>query len=190
MLFLRRPPGGVRTIRMDAQRDARGPGHPDPPSPSCRAVSLWQDQSTTAGRLEAGAPHTVHEASPQLVEPPTSTPGAASAAGVPPAHCTSGRVPPAQRHDECGGPRRFGPRRRGAGAPAPCVAPRQARTHGVAHRRAAGPGPAADAVWCGGPAAAAVITKARAPARPHEYYSEVVVGEEEAAAEAEGGAAE
>ena len=70
---------------MDAQRDARGPGHPDPPSPSCRAVSLWQDQSTTAGRLEAGAPHTVHEASPQLVEPPTSTPGAASAAGVPPA---------------------------------------------------------------------------------------------------------
>ena len=35
--------------------------------------------------IEAAAPHTVHEAGPQLVEPPTSTPGAASAAGVPPA---------------------------------------------------------------------------------------------------------
>ena len=87
---------------MDAQRDARGPGHPDPPSPSCRAVSLWQDQSTTAGRLEAGAPHTVHEASPQLVEPPTSTPGAASAAGVP---------PPQRRaqHTPCVRPRAAGP---------------------------------------------------------------------------------
>ena len=87
---------------MDAQRDARGPGHPDPPSPSCRAVSLWQDQSTTAGRLEAGAPHTVHEASPQLVESPTSTPGAASAAGVP---------PPQRRaqHTPCVRPRAAGP---------------------------------------------------------------------------------
>ena len=86
---------------MDAQRDARGPGHPDPPSPSCRAVSLWQDQSTTAGRLEAGAPHTVPEASPQLVESPTSTPGAAS-----------GRVPPPQRraqHTPCVRPRAAGP---------------------------------------------------------------------------------
>ena len=87
---------------MDARRDARGPGHPDPPSPSCRAVSLWQDQSTTAGRLEAGAPHTVHEASPQLVEPPTSTPGAASA--------TPGASRPAcGQHTPCVRPRAAGP---------------------------------------------------------------------------------
>ena len=87
---------------MDVQRDARGPGHPDPPSPSCRAVSLWQDQSTTAGRLEAGAPHTVHEASPQLVEPPTSIPGAASA--------TPGASRPAcGQHTPCVRPRAAGP---------------------------------------------------------------------------------
>ena len=104
-------------------------------------------------------------------------------------HPASGRVPPAQRHDECGGPRRFGPRRRGAGAPAPCVAPRQARTHGVAHRRAAGFRTKTHTLRRRGPAAPAVA-EARAPARPHEYDAEVVVRAEEAAAEAEGGAAE
>ena len=106
-------------------------------------------------------------------------------------HPASGRVPPAQRHDECGGPRRFGPRRRGPGAPAAArpVAPRQERQNVPAHRRAAGPRPAADAVWRRG-AAAPAVAEARAPARPHEYDSEMEFREEEAAAEAEGGAAE
>ena len=116
---------------MDAQRDARGPGHPDPPSPSCRAVSLWQDQSTTAGRLEAGAPHTVHEASPQLVEPPTSTPGAASAAGVP---------PPQRRaqHAPCVRPRAAGPasRRVRRSAPIRASTARPWRTSCAARRPA------------------------------------------------------
>ena len=79
-----------------------------------------------------------------------------------------------QRQDECGSAPRRRPRRRGAGAPAARpVAPGDAESDGAAHRRAAGPGPAADAVRGGGAAAAALITKARAPARPHEYYSEV-----------------
>ena len=105
-------------------------------------------------------------------------------------HPASGRVPPAQRHDECGGPRRFGPRRRGAGAPAPYVAPRQERQNVPTHRRAAGFRTKKDALRGRGPAAPAIFPKARAPARPHEYYSEVEFGPEEAAAEAEGGAAE
>ena len=117
---------------MDARRDARGPGHPDPPSPSCRAVSLWQDQSTTAGRLEAGAPHTVHEASPQLVEPPTSTPGAASA--------TPGASRPAcGQHTPCVRPRAAGPasRRVRRSAPIRASTARPWRTSCCAARRPA-----------------------------------------------------
>ena len=91
-----------------------------------------------------------------------------------------------QRQDECGSAPRRRPGRRGAGAPAARpVAPGDAESDGPAHRRAAGPGPAADAFWCGGAAAAALVAEARAPARPHEYYSEMEFREEEAAAEAE-----
>ena len=90
-----------------------------------------------------------------------------------------------QRQDECGSAPRRRPRRRGPGAPAARpVAPGDAESDGAAHRRAAGPRSAADVVWCGG-AAAAALAEARAPARPHEYYSEMEFREEEAAAEAE-----
>ena len=119
--------------------------------------------------------------------PPGQPPRVRSAPGRRAAstHPASGRVPPAQRHDECGGPRRFGPRRRGPGAPAAYVTPRQERRNDAAHRRAAGPRSKKDAVWRRGPAAPAIFPKARAPARPHEYDAEVVVRAEEAAAEAE-----
>ena len=182
---------------MDATRAARGPGEIRirRAHGAVKPVRSWwtglagnRGQCTThRARGQPTAGGAAHEHPRGSLRESGALP-----AGVPPALCTSGRVPPAQRHDECGGPRRFGPRRRGPGAPAAArpVAPRQERQNVAAHRRAAGPGPAADAVWCGGPAAAALVAEARAPARPHEYYSEVEFGPEEAAAEAEGGAAE
>ena len=164
ILFPRSPPRRVRTMSMDATRAARGPGEIRirRAHGAVKPVRSWW--TGLAGHLR-----------PVNITPCTrpahrwwSRPRAPQ--GQPPRPAC--RQP--QRQDECGSAPRRRPGRRGAGAPAAArpVAPGDAESDGAAHRRAAGPGPAADALRRRG-AAAAALAEARAPARPHEYYSEM-----------------